>query len=132
MSKIDTLINNLQSVDETVRENAVAELEEVGQPPVDSVNDLANLLAHQNADVGYWAATLIGRLGQSAAPATVSLALALEHDGPSNVRQRVAWALGKIGPSAETALPALRTAATSTDARLARLATQAIEEIQPH
>ncbi len=55
--------------EETVREWAVAALEELGAPPVADLAVRASLLADQSVDVGYWAATLLRRLGEDAAPA---------------------------------------------------------------
>ena len=115
--------------DEEVREWAVAALEELEAPPVADLAALASLLADQSADVGYWAATLLGRLGEDAAPAVPALASALSGSKHSSVRQRAAWALGKLGLPATGALDALRQAADDDDLRLARLAGRAIEQI---
>jgi HEAT repeat protein len=51
----------------------------------------------------------------------------LESDADLPVRERAAWALGEIGPVANSAAPALRAAADGDDARLARLAQQALQ-----
>jgi HEAT repeat protein len=53
----------------------------------------------------------------------------LESDADLPVRERVAWALGEIGPAAKAAAPALTNAAESTDARLSRLAKKSLESI---
>jgi hypothetical protein len=45
------------------------------------------------------------------------------------VRQRAAWALGKIGPAAKAALGTLKRAAGQGDERLARLAKESLESI---
>ena len=112
-----------------IRGWAVAALEELRAPPVADLAALASLLADQSADVGYWAATLLGRLGEDAAPAVPALASALSGSKHSSVRQRAAWALGKLGLPATGALDALRQAADDDDLRLARLAGRAIEQI---
>ncbi len=114
---------------EAVREAAANVLEEMGPPDPDLVDGLTALVAADNADVAYWAATLIGRLGPDATAAVPALSSVLEHSGYLNVRQRAAWALGKIGPGAAAATDTLRAAAAGNDPRLARLAEQALGEI---
>jgi HEAT repeat protein len=117
--------------DERVRDWAAAALEELGPPSTADVQSLENALADEHADRAYWAATLLGRLEGKAADSVGSLEKALTEHSVSQVRQRAAWALGKIGPEAGSAIAALQEAATSEDARLARLASRAIEQIQP-
>ena len=115
---------------EEVCEWATAALEELGEPPADSVRSLAGLLTDPCLDVAYWAATLLGRLKDQAGDGVHSLGIALtEHSEPA-VRQRAAWALGQMGASAEPVLPVLQSAAESDDVRLARLAREAIAEIK--
>jgi HEAT repeat protein len=112
--------------DEQMREPAVAALEDLGPPSPSDVARLAALLARPSLDVAYWAATLLGRLEGDAAPAVPALITALEKHSGLAVRQRAAWALGKIGPPAVAARTALNAAATNNDARLAALAREAI------
>jgi HEAT repeat protein len=123
------LVRASADVDEEVRQWATAALEELGPPALSDLQALAPLLDEENADVGYWAATLLGRLGEEAAPAVGPLAEALSAHPAISVRQRAAWALGKIGPPARAATDALRQAAAGDDPRLARLAQRAIQQI---
>ncbi len=58
------------------------------------------------------------------------LATAVASHRFNSVRQRAAWALGRIGPVASAALQSLETAAASNDARLARLAQRAMTQIK--
>lgn len=111
---------------EAVREWATAALEESGPPPATACGRLAELLSHANADAAYWAATLIGRLERAGAPAEAELTKALSERREPAVRQRAAWALGKIGAHSAAAIAALRQAAASDDPRLARLAREAL------
>ncbi len=115
--------------DEQVREWATAALEGMGGPSVEDAPALAELLTASSADTAYWAATLLGRLGERAAGVVPDLARAVESDGEIVVRQRAAWALGKIGRPAAPAAESLRRAVTADDPRLARLAKQALETI---
>lgn len=114
-----------------VGEWVVNALEEIGPPAARDVRPLAHLLGHDSADVGYWAATLLGRLGAHAVEAVPALTAALLAPLDDSVRQRAAWALGKIGPSAEGALATLEEAADDEgDPRLARQARRAIQQIR--
>jgi HEAT repeat protein len=115
---------------EDVRQWAAAALEEMGPPDASDVEALATLLSDPRGDIGYWAATLLGRLGAQAAHAVPALTAALSGDAEIPVRQRTAWALGQIGPPAQSALDALRQSASGADRRLARLAHQAISQIE--
>jgi len=114
---------------EEVREWAVAALEDLGPPDPADIGDLARLALHETTDVAYWATTLLGRAREDAKAAVGDLAQALADHGAMTVRQRAAWALGKIGPAAAPALPSLQDAARSDNPRLARLASQAIQQI---
>jgi HEAT repeat protein len=114
---------------EEVRESVVAALEDMGPPKIEDIDLLAALLSDLAADVGYWAATLLGRLEADAAPAVPALRAAVTDAGDGSVRQRAAWALGQIGSPAAPALDALKQAADSDDPRLARLAQRAVERI---
>ncbi len=117
---------------EEVREHVTAALEELGPPRPEDSFLLPTLLHNPSPDVGYWAATLLGRLKQDAADAVPGLAAVVAGvAGPLDmiVRQRAAWALGEIGPAAASALDALKQAECEADSRLSRLARQAIEKI---
>ncbi len=113
------------------RESVVATLEELGPPPAADGAKLADLLNDPSLDVAYWAATLLGRLEGAAAPAVSSLAQALARHAELAVRQRAAWALGKIGPPAAAARGPLEIAAASQNTRLASLARTALDSLSP-
>ncbi len=116
--------------DDRVRDYASATLEDIGPPPVDAINDLTTQLNTPAADVAYWAATLLGRLEAESAPAVAQLIASLSSPH-LHVREQSAWALGKIGPPARSAAPALEQAAAETDKpRLSRLASEALASIQ--
>ncbi len=104
-------------------------LENLGPPAASDAAELADLISADSDDVAYWAVSLLGRLGEEARVALPALARALETHASAAVRQRAAWALGNLGPAAAGALAPLKTAAASDDARLARLAKQAIERL---
>jgi HEAT repeat protein len=123
------LVRAIGDESEEVREWINSALEELGPPEAADAEALSNLLDDKNADVGYWAATLLGRLGSDASQAVPQLANVLGSQAALQVRERAAWALGKIGPPAVSAVDTLRPAAASDEARLSRLANDALEQI---
>ncbi len=126
------LVRACADSDEQVREWAVAALEQVGAPAIADAVALAELLAGGQGDVRYWSATLLGRLGEQAVPAVKPLICALDSDDDAAVRQRAAWALGRMGRTAAPAREALTRATLGADARLARLAAEALQGIGGH
>lgn len=120
------LVQLTSDADEQIREWATAALEELGPPPQNSVSQLAGLL-HGLPSTAFWAATLLGRLPSAPQSITMELVWALEEHPEPQVRQRAAWALGKL--HAEESLAALQRAAAGDDPRLSRLADQAQREI---
>lgn len=116
--------------EESVRAWAVEALEQLGPPPTTALTPLCGLTAHPHELVGYWAVTLLGRLGSDAVRSATALTHALERSPHGAVRQRAAWALGEVGDTSPPVLAALARAAESSDPRLARLAGQALAQLQ--
>ncbi len=123
------LVEACGSDDESLREFATAALEELGPPLPSEVAKLSALVSQESLDVAYWAATLLGRLQDHAASAADALAAALDQHPEASVKQRAAWALGQMGPAAESARRALQQAASGSDRRLARLAQEALDNL---
>ena len=116
--------------DSRVREWAVAALEELGAPPAEIIDQLTEIATGPEPLGAYWATTLLGRSGGDAAAAVPALATCVASAQDMAVRERAAWALGKIGPAALSAREALQQAAAGgKDSRLARLATEALAAI---
>ncbi len=115
--------------DDRVREFAVAALEDLGPPLAADIPPLIKLVDSPDALAAYWAITLLGRSGKNAAEAVAVLVASVESSADLSVRQRAAWALGKIGPAAGAARGTLKRAAGQGDERLARLAKEALESI---
>ena len=115
--------------DESVRVWVTAALEEIGPAAGEQVDELIPLLTDTSSEVSFWAATLLGRAEAAAAPAVGALARLVGESPQRSTRERAAWALGKIGPAAATALPALHTAAASNEPRLSGLAKAALVAI---
>ena len=93
--------------DESVREWAVAALEELGPPPVGALRKLSALVTDANELVAYWAVTLLGRSGSDAAAVAPVLSSVLSTSPHPAVRQRAAWALGEIGDASPATVAAL-------------------------
>ena len=106
-----------------------AALEEIGPPLESQLDDLIAFAESPNHDMGFWAITLLGRTGETAASAVGVLSKQLRHSQNLPTRERAAWALGKIGPAAASAVPALHEVASCGLPRLARLANAAIAAI---
>jgi HEAT repeat protein len=123
------LVRACGDADESVREWSAAALEGLGTPDVGDLGELLRLLDDPHEDVGYWSATLVGRMGPAAAAAVSPLAHSVARHPAAAVRQRSVWALGRIGPAAKSAASVLREASASDDARLANLARKALEQI---
>ncbi|MDG1511363.1 MAG: HEAT repeat domain-containing protein [Mariniblastus sp.] len=111
---------------EDVQNWAAAALEDLGVPAVDSVNSLEPLVSSSAPLVGYWAATLLGRLGASASCSQEILGKAVSESPHLSVQERAAWALGKIGATEVSVVESLKKAAASSSPRLASLATRAL------
>lgn len=123
------VLDALGDSDERVREWITATLEEIEKPLESIVAPLAERLEHDNSDVAYWAATLLGRIGPAAGAARAALANLLDIDETDlSTRERAAWALGKIGMAGaqETAKAALERATQSPHSRLATTAKRAL------
>lgn len=123
------LVRAMGDEDEEVREWVNSALEGLGPPDPADAEPLADLLGDRNPAIGYWAATLLGRLGSDAAKTVPQLAAVVDSELALEVRRRAAWALGRIGRPATSAVDELRKAAGSGDARLARLANASLDQI---
>ena len=123
------LVTACGDADDRVREFAVAALEDLGIPSTADIAPLIKLVDSPDPLAAYWAITLLGRSGKDAAEAVAVLVACVESSNEPSVRQRAAWALGKIGPAAKAALGTLKRAAGQGDERLARLADEALESI---
>ena len=118
-----------EDADDRVREFAVAALEDLGTPSAADIPALIKLVDSADPLAAYWAITLLGRSGKNAAEGVAVLVACVESSADLSVRQRAAWALGKIGPAAGAARGTLKRAAGQGDERLARLAKEALEAI---
>jgi HEAT repeat protein len=116
--------------DEEVRNWVVAALEELPPPNASDAAALEAFINGENLDVSFWATTLLGRMEAAAAPTVPTLASAVIDHPELVVRERAAWALGKIGKPAAGAIPQLEAAATSEEPRLARFATIALQAVR--
>ncbi len=127
---IVALVQTSGSDDEDVSNWCASALEGVGPPAVEQIDDLKLLAGGSDGNVAFWAVTLLGRAGDEAASAVPVLVERLTDSASPSVQCRAAWALGRMGHSANSALDSLRQAAASTDRRLASQAQEAITKIE--
>ena len=113
---------------ESVRQWAVAALEEMGPPATESIPKLTKLVSSDDPLTAYWAITLLGRAGEAAASCQDELSAVLTDCGTTSLQERAAWALTKIGATSPKATAALEAATSSDQPRLARLAKTALEQ----
>jgi hypothetical protein len=119
------------SRDDEIRMWAAEALESAVQPDASEVGSLTTLLEQaEDVETCYWAATMLGRLGGDATPATKALEACLRESMYLPARERATWALCQIGPAAAIATAALNEAARNAPPRLRRLARHALEVIQ--
>jgi HEAT repeat protein len=114
------------------RDWAVAALETMGRPLVDSKQRLSELCVSPNPLVAYWAVTLLGRLGPDAKSEQDQLIGLIQSASTElSVRERAVWALGQMGAVACKAIPVLiglRDA--KNQPRLAGLAERSLTQIE--
>jgi HEAT repeat protein len=120
------LVTSLERKDESLENWLVAALEQLGPPDATDLASLVSLLRSDNSQVGYWASTLLGRLGERAAGAAPQMARTLDTSIHPAVQQRAAWALGKLRCRDPQIVESLQRAARASDVRLARLAREAL------
>ena len=127
---IIALIQACSSSNEDVLNWCTAALEDVGPPSLSQLEDLTLLAKSANPDVAYWAITLLGRAGEQAGFAVSVLAERVVDRSAPEVQRRAAWALGRVGSKARTAVATLRRIAEEPNAALADQARQAIQQIE--
>ncbi|NOY42822.1 MAG: HEAT repeat domain-containing protein [Planctomycetes bacterium] len=125
---IVALVQTCGSDDEDVSNWCASALEGVGPPTVEQIDDLKLLARASDENVAFWAVTLLGRAG--AASAVPVLVERLADSATPSVQRRAAWALGRLGHGANSALDSLRQATASADRPLASQAQEAITKIE--
>jgi len=141
-ARVDALVGQLQSPNPGLRGQAAMELGEMGGAARDAVKPLAALLlADDDLNVRYWAASALGAIGPEAAEGVPALVAALRTTFPgrglkgpqryyADGRAVAAKALGLIGPAARSAAPALRDALRDTDSSVRDAAATALKQIE--
>ena len=93
---------------EDVQNWAAAALEDLGISLVDSSDSLKPLINSSDPLVGFWATTLLGRLGRSASRSQSNLSMAVSDLPRLSVQECTAWALGKIGVTEPSVVESLK------------------------
>ncbi len=122
------------SRNDEVRSWAAAALESAIKPLDSEIESLADVLfSGEDGETCYWAATMLGRLGnlsgKHADVAVSALETCLSDSLHLPARERAAWALGEIGPRAASAATTLRRTAEDAPPRLQRLVNKALRVI---
>jgi HEAT repeat protein len=129
---IPALLHAAVDVDATVRRAAVSALNHIDPAwwksprAAEAVSGLVQALGSQFAEVWQAASHLLGQIGQPAVP---ELIRALAPNEKDTLQVIVAWTLGRMGPDAASAVPALTTALTSQFAHVRQAAAEALCEV---
>ena len=115
---------------ESVSTWAVAALEELGPPPLSAITALGDLAQSDKPLTAYWAVTLLGRAGRQAADCQEILAILLMGTSELALREKAAWALGRMKADSRKAKLALQVAARSPEKRLSRMGSKALKQIE--
>ena len=126
----DLVIRLAGSRDDSVRAAAAQALESSLQPSLVEVPALIALLADRSdGEISYWAATMLGRLGQAAVDAAPALCDCVTSSSFLPARERAVLALHSIGTAAGDSVPALQAVSEVAPARLQHLCREAIGKI---
>lgn len=118
------------SRDDDVRMWASEVLESSIKPHAGEVDDLIELMdKNDDGEVCYWAATMLGRLGEASVAAVPTLVSCMNKSMYLPARERAVWALAQVGAQAVDAISALRKVSETSPPRLQRLASEAINRI---
>ncbi|MEM8944653.1 MAG: HEAT repeat domain-containing protein [Planctomycetota bacterium] len=93
---IVSLVKHSGSDNEDLCNWCTSALESIGPPAAGQIEELATLVSSANANVAFWAITLLGRAGNAAGSAKPALVARSEDDSLPEVQQRASWALGKL------------------------------------
>ena len=126
-SVIPVLIEALDDDDAYVRRAAIHQLCVIREPISQVVPALMQTLADSDSHVRFLGAIALSKIGE---PAIAVLIEGLS-DEVDVVRREAAFALGKMGPTAQTAVPALKQALKDKDKRVRQKATRALKQIAP-
>ena len=97
----------LKEPDLTVQSHAAAAMLAIDPERIDATGTLVNLLRNKDATVREETAFAAGQIGSDAPPVVKELEIALQGDISPKVRDKAAWAIGRIGPAARGAVPTL-------------------------
>lgn len=112
---VEALIRSLADENATLRGACAISLWRIGEKATPAAAALTAMLEAERADKieKYFAAAALGAIGRDAAPAVAQLTALLSDNYP-DLRGAAAFALGRIGTPAKSAIPELRKASTMT------------------
>jgi hypothetical protein len=126
-SQLFAILRSLRSDDDELKGWANDCLQTVTAVPANFVPELTQYCSEPCVPVAAWACKLLGRQGADAREWQDVLVQALESHASVAVRQSAAAALGSIPGLSAVTIQALTLASQADDARLKRLAVQALE-----
>lgn len=126
LAQLTAVLISLSSPDEERIQWASEALENCGVPSTSQLNDMMQMLKHDDALVASWTCKLLARIEQSASAAQPQLVELLKSHSDQLVREEAARALGVQAELSSAARSALEQAATDGGPRLKRLATAAL------
>lgn len=124
---VPALVEAMKDDDENVRMCAVRALGTILQEAGGVLPALAQALTDRSADVAQSAAMVLAETGGRQAVPTLMDAL---HHEIASVRAKAAWALGKIGPAAIDAIPALEETSKDGDSDVREMSEWAVSRIE--
>lgn len=128
VGKLPQLLETLSDQDQEIRAWAADCIQSVEELDAEAARTVAAYCSHSNESIASWACRLIG-ISASVVDYQDQLITALEKHDSLGVKQSAAQALAKVGCGlSERARVCLQQAADSSDARLQRLAKQALEQ----
>lgn len=127
----DALRNALKDPSPFVRANAAAALLQWPDHSKEAIPTLIHLLNESDPQLRQLAAMNLSALGEDASPYVADLQRTLTMTNPPEVLTPVVELLGRIGPSAEPAIPVLQKIAFESEGEISNAAQQAIQLIKP-
>ena len=122
-------LSQLENANEVTREIICSIFESCGPPLVQCRGELQSFLGKVGLSPppAYWCISVLAGDVAATIPAEAgAIAKHLSPDNPLEVRQRAAWALGRLASVATATQTALDQAATDPNTRLARLANRSV------
>jgi HEAT repeat protein len=128
---VSVLLAQSTSPDKRVQANVVQALSQLGDAPKDCLPVFVQGLKHNLPAIRATSAIALGSLTTNAPPEATAALVASVEDKDPEVRLRVVLALGRLGPAARTAAPALVGLLKDPDTNTVNLAAHVLWKVDP-